>query len=81
MGIITTSYADEFSLSFNESKCGVLIMNKLEGGREEFRFGKKVINRVNQFNCLGLLYEEGGTRSAISERILGLIDGGVGLAQ
>ena len=33
---ITTSYANEFSPSFNKSECVVLIVNKPERGREDF---------------------------------------------
>ena len=65
---ITNSYANIFSLSFNESKCGVLIINK-PGGREEFRFGNKVINQINQNNYLRVLFEEGGTGRAKAESI------------
>ena len=64
---ITTSYAGEFSLSFNESKCGVLMINKQEGGREESRLGNEVINRVRQYNYLVVLFEEGGTGRARAE--------------
>ena len=36
----------------------------------------KVINRVGQYNYLWVLFEEGGTGRAKSERIFGLINGG-----
>ena len=66
---MATGYGNEFSLSFNYSKCGVLSINKPEHGRENFRLGNQEISRVRQYKYLGVLFEEGGTGRAKSERI------------
>ena len=66
---IVSDYANEFSMSFSNSKCGVMEINKPEGGREEFILGNKEIKRVKQYNYLGVLFEEVGTGRAKSERI------------
>ena len=66
---IVNDYGNEFSMSFNNNKCGVMAINKPEGGKEEFKLGNKEIKRVKQYNYLGVLFEEVGTGRAKSERI------------
>ena len=48
---------------------GLVYKKKLERRRENFRLGNQEINRVKQYNYLGVLFEEEGTGRAKSERI------------
>ena len=66
---VVASFGNEFSLSFNSKKCGVLIVNKPELGRENFSIGNVVINRVREYNYLGVVFNEMGTGKAKMERI------------
>ena len=66
---IVSDYTNEFNMSFNNSECGVMQINKPEWGREEFMLGNKEIKRVKQQNYLKVLFEEIETGGAKSERI------------
>ena len=66
---IVRTYGSEFSLSFNSNKCGVMICNKPVEGIQDFRLGNQLIKRVKEYKYIGILFEEGGTGKAKSERI------------
>ena len=66
---VVASFGNEFSLSFNSKKCGVLIVNKPEMGLENFRVGNVAINRVREYTYLGVVFNEMGTSKAKVERL------------
>ena len=66
---IVNDYGNEFSLNFNSNKCGIMILNKPEEGREDFRLGNEIISRVRNYTYLGVLFDEGGTGKAKLDRI------------
>ena len=66
---VVASFGNEFSLSFNSKKCGVLIVNKPEMGIENFRVGNVAINRVKEYTYLGVVFNEMGTSKVKVERL------------
>ena len=53
---IDSDYGNEYNISFNNNKCGVMEINKPEGGKEEFKSRNKEKKRVKQYNYLGILF-------------------------
>ena len=64
---ITRDYAREFSISFGETKCGVMRCNTEE--TRDFKLGGLVMKRFNKYKYLGIRYESKGMEGAKNEKI------------
>ena len=64
---ITTDYAREFSMTFGETKCGVMRYNTED--TRDFNLGRLVMKRFNKYKYLGIRYENTGMEGAKYEKV------------
>ena len=66
---IAVDYSREFSLVFSTSKCGVMVFNGENEDGMNFRMGNDVLNKVNKYNYLGVMFDDKGADCAKQSRI------------
>ena len=63
----TRDYAREFSMTFGETKCGVMRFNTKD--TRDFKLGGINMKRFNKYKYLGIRYEDKGMEGAKNEKI------------
>ena len=66
---IAVDYSREFSLKFSINKCGVMVINGESEDGKNIKMGNEILNRVNKYNYLGVIFDEMGASGAKNNRI------------